>query len=133
MTKPLNLKLSQPIPEDLITSNFHSAPYFLRKIKLFQGWFCSGGGAWHNITCPVCCWKEETNPKHPTLPSFPTLVTSICAPRLLRLTQNTNRGAPSFPTHLQGYEFIASTFHTSQVFYLFLLVSCFSVLGYPCV
>ena len=44
ITKPLNLKLSQPIPEDIITSNFHSAPYFPHKIKLFQGWFCSGGG-----------------------------------------------------------------------------------------
>ena len=37
ITKPLNLKLPQPIPEDIITSNFHSAPYFPRKIKLFQG------------------------------------------------------------------------------------------------
>ena len=37
MTKPLNLKLSQPIPEDLITSNVHSAPYFLRKTTLFRG------------------------------------------------------------------------------------------------
>ena len=27
--------------------------------------------------------------------------------------------------------FSSSTFHTSQFFYLFLLLSCFSVLGYP--